>query len=362
MPERRFACDRPTDKRQKMADKKTSDKKPQPVELIASCKVAGILYGQCFDAANNVLYGGGADSSVYRVDLNAKEPNAEKSWTHHDNYVSSLAWTDGVVVSSGYDRRLVWTDAASDKTTRVIEDAHDAWIRDVAVTTDGRKLVSVADDMRVKVWDARTGALLHSMEGHQQKTPQGFATALYVVSISADGKMVASGDRIGDVCLWDIDTGKLVRRFQASGFYTYDSVKRSRSIGGIRSVCFSPDGTRIALSGIGAVTNVDGFVGPVRVEVWDTKTAKRVFTVEDNHKAVLNHVAFHPTLPLVVAGGGGDSGGFLGVWNTDTRKLVHKAKPKGHLQRFTIDAEHDRVLAAGHDGFQIWKASFSELS
>lgn len=343
-----------------MADKK-SDKKPEPVELTASYKVTGILYGQCFDAGKNVLFGAGADSSVYRVDLSAKEPKAEKAWTHHDNYVSSLAWHDGTVISSGYDRRLVWTDAASGKRTRVIEDAHDAWIRDIAITVDGSKLVSVADDMRVKIWDTRTGALIHAMTGHQQETPQGFAIALYAVAISPDGKTIASADRIGDVCLWDIDTGKLLRRFQAPGFYTYDSVKRSRSIGGIRSVTFSPDGTRIALSGIGAVTNVDGFVGPARVEVWDATTVKRVFTVEDNHKAVFNHVAFHPTLPLVVAGGGGDSGGFLGVWNTDTRMLVHKAKPKGHLQRFTVDAEGERLLAAGHDGFQIWKASFGQL-
>jgi WD40 repeat protein len=333
-----------------MADKEEK----KPVELTVACEHPGILFALCFDAEGGNLYGAGTDSAVYRVDVNTEKPVAEKAWTNHDNYVSSLVWNNGTVISGGYDRRLIWTTAETGESTRTIEDAHDGWIRDVAAFPDGSRVVSVGDDMLVKVWDAATGKPVLSCEGHAKQTPQGYATALYTVAVSPDGGTIATADRIGDVCLWNAETGKLIRRLQAPAFYTYDSAKRSRSIGGIRSVSFSPDGTQIAIAGIGAVTNVDGFVGPARVEVWDWQSGKKLFTAEDKHNAVLNHVSFHPTRPLLVAAGGGDSGGILGFWESGQGKLTCKAKPKGHLQRFLVDAENDRLFATGHGGFQIW--------
>lgn len=336
-----------------MADDKNPPEK-QPVELTAACEHSGILFACCFDSETGTLYGAGTDSTVYRVDIHAEKPAAGKAWTPHDNYVSSLVWRSGTVISASYDRRLIWTSTETGNAVRTIKDAHDGWIRDIAISPDGTRLVSVADDMLVKIRNAESGNLLHSLEGHARKTPQGFATALYTVSVSPDGATIVTADRIGDVCLWEMESGRLIRRLQSPTFYTYDAAKRSRSIGGIRSVCFSPDGSRIALAGIGAVTNVDGFVGPARIEVWDWQTGQRIFTTEDKHQAVLNHVGFHPTKPLLIAGGGGDGGGILAFLETEKGTWTHKAKPKGHLQRFSLNSTGDHVFAVGHGGFQIW--------
>ncbi|MBC8290610.1 MAG: hypothetical protein H8E37_09860, partial [Planctomycetes bacterium] len=276
-----------------MADKDDKDKKPKPIELTASCEAPGILFALCRDSETEVVYGAGTDWSVYRVDSKAIEPKAEKAWTNHENYVSAMVWHDGVIISAGFDRRLVWTTASDGKVVRTVEDAHDGWIRDVVAFPDGSHFVSCGDDMVVQVHDAATGELVKRLEGHAARTPQGFATALYSVAVSPDSKTIASADRIGDICLWSVETGELVRRLKAPAFYTYDSVKRSRSIGGIRRVRFSPDGTQLAVAGIGAVTNVDGFVGPARIEVWDWQSGKRLFASEEKHKAVLNDVVFH---------------------------------------------------------------------
>lgn len=341
-----------------MADKDDKDdkaKKPEPIELTASYETPGILYGLCHDSKAKTLYGAGADWAVYRVDLKSKEPKVEKAWSNHENYVSSLVWQDGVIISAGYDRRLIWTTAADGKTAQTVEDAHNAWIRDLVLFPDGSRVISCGDDMVVRVRDAADGKLVNSLEGHAKKTPQGFATALYSVAVSPDSKTIASADRIGDICLWSVETGELLRRLKAPEFYTYDSVKRSRSIGGIRRVRFSPDGTQLAVSGIGAVPNVDGFVGPARIEVWDWQSGKRLFASEEKHKAVLNDIAFHPSKPILFAAGGGDSGGLLGAWDSRTGKLLHKAKPKGHIQRLQLDSTGETLYASGHGGLQVWK-------
>ena len=213
--------------------------------------------------------------------------------------------------------------------------------------------------MRVKIWDF-DGKLLRSIEGHARRTPQGYHTALYAVDVSPDGKAVASGDRIGEVRIHDPDDGRLITSLKSPSFYTYDAVKRSRSIGGIRCVRFSPDGRHLALGGIGAVTNVDGFVGPMRAEVWNWQSGKRTMSAEHKHKAVLNDIAFAPEADWFVAGGGGDSGGILAVWKLNQSTPIHTAKPKGHLHRLAIDLTGETLYCAGFGGIQIWTSRLQE--
>jgi len=326
---------------------------PTKVALITACEVPGILFALVYDPQRNRLYGAGTDWAVYTVDLSAERPVAEKRWTLHENYVSALALLGDHLLSAGYDRRIIWTDAETGELVRSV-DAHDGWVRELAVLPDRRRLVSVGDDMQVKLWNAETGEHLRTLTGHASRTPQGYATALYAVAVNPDGKHLASGDRIGTVCIWEADTGKLVRKLEAPAFYTYDAQARVRSIGGIRSLSFSPDGSLLAIAGIGKVTNVDGFVGPCRVELWDWQSAKLIRTWQDSHQAVLNQVVFHPTQPWVIAGGGGDGGGILAFWDVNQNEPIHKAKPKGHLQRIVLSTEIGRLFACGYDGFQVW--------
>lgn len=340
---------------------------PKQAKLVATCEHPGTLYALGYDPQRDSVYVAGSDGAVYRVDAKAEKPAAEKLWTHHDNYVSCLAVLGGTLVSGGYDRRLVWTDAETGRQIRVVE-AHAGWVRDLVAFADGRRLASVGDDMLVKIWDAESGELLSTLDAHARLSPEGYATALYAVAVSPDGTTIASGDRIGEICLWDAVDGKLLGRLKAPTFYTYDPVKRSRSIGGIRSLCFSPDGADLAVGGIGQVSNVDGFVGPCRVEVWDWRKGQRKFEGQDQHKAIFNQVGFRateavnvavsPAITWLIGAGGGDGGGILAFWDQQSPQPAHKAPLKGHVQDFCLNAAGTRLFAAGHGGLQIW--SFEE--
>ncbi|HZN34773.1 MAG TPA: hypothetical protein VFB80_13185 [Pirellulaceae bacterium] len=325
---------------------------PQRATLQHKAETPGILFASCYDAASGNYYGAGTDGAVYRLATRAEKPAAEKRWRHHDNYVSALGWLDGTVVSTGYDRQLVWTRAESGEKLRSSE-AHDGWVRDLALIPARGQIATVGDDLLVKLWDAGSGEPVKTFDGHAKQTPEGFATAIYALAASADGKLLASGDRIGEVCIWELDSGRLAARLKAPEFYTFDPQKRSRSIGGIRALLFLPDG-RLAIGGLGPVSNVDGFVGPARFEIWDWQNAKMLHRGQDKHHAILDHLEYLPELSLMIGGGGGDAGPFLGFWNLRSEAPLHKAKPKSHIHHFVFDAASPRILAAGHAGFQIW--------
>lgn len=84
----------------------------------------------------------------------------------HADYVSGVAVTpDGRrLVSASGDRKLKVWDLATGQETATLT-GHEDWISAMTVTPDGRRAVSATDDHTLKVWDLQTGqelATIHS--------------------------------------------------------------------------------------------------------------------------------------------------------------------------------------------------------
>ena len=91
--------------------------------------------------------------------------------------------------------------------------------------------------------------------------------------------MLATGDKVGHIVVWDLESGQKLRHARAPALYTWDPVQRRHSIGGIRSLAFSPDGTRLAVGGSGKIANIDHLDGKARVEVFDWQKGERTHRV-----------------------------------------------------------------------------------
>jgi WD40 repeat protein len=326
------------------------------------------FYALAVDPAAGRIYAGGDDYAIHVFDPSSPKKQSVAQWNNHDNYVSALAVVpDGsrrIVVSGSYDRRLIWWDAATGKAIRTVE-AHEGWVRNLAVVPGAGRIVSVGDDLLVKVWETDSARLLHTMAGHAKQTPQGHVTALYALAVSPDGRHAASGDRIGAVHVWDLSTGKLKQSFQVPTLYTYDPRQRKRSIGGIRTLAFSPDGNYLAAGGIGQVGNVDGLSGPVHVEVWDWRLPRPCFTAgAQDHKGIVNQLQFHPSGSWLIGVGGGGDNGFLAFWKSDgllpgqkdkkDSVTVHRVKTDGHIHSCQLDPSKNELYTAGYHKVEVW--------
>jgi WD40 repeat protein len=278
---------------------------------------------------------------------------AAQQLAEHGRYVTSVRMAGDMAISGGYDGRLIWWHMGERRVVRTV-DAHRRWIRQIAVSPDGSKLASVADDMVCRLWDASTGAMIREMRGHAERTPQHFSSMLYACVFSADGRRVATADRVGHVVVWDAANGQQVSVVEAPTLYTWDGVQRIRSIGGVRGLAFSPDGTQIAVGGVGQINNVDALQGPSRVEIYNLETRKRVgeFT---GPQGIVNRLIWHPQGQWLCGLGGGGSGLAL-FYNVAGRTMIHQGNMPMFVHDATFNEDFTTLYAVGHN-----KAAVMEL-
>jgi WD40 repeat protein len=79
-------------------------------------------------------------------------------------------------------------------------------VRAVAVSPDGRFIVSGSDDRTVKVWELESGRLLRSLEGHTDW--------VRAVAVSPDGRFIVSGSVDRTVKVWELESGRLLRSLE----------------------------------------------------------------------------------------------------------------------------------------------------
>jgi len=131
-----------------------------------------------------------------------------------------------VVVTGGADQMIRVWDRAGRQAASFL--AHDGAVLALAVTRDGRQIVSGGEDKTVKFWNAEDGLLETSLDAH--------AGSVACLHLSPSGALLATGGADHFVKIWNAATGRLVKALPG----------HSQPV---RALAWSPDGRLLASAG-----------------------------------------------------------------------------------------------------------------
>jgi WD40 repeat protein/tRNA A-37 threonylcarbamoyl transferase component Bud32 len=283
-----------------------------------------------FSADGKQLASAGFDRTIKIWDV-AKDPDGItlKGPTH---LVTSVAFSpDGrfLAAAGGGEKTgevIVW-EAASSKQLFTLR-GHAGRVLGAAFSPDGAWIASASADQTIKVWDTATGKELLTLQGHTKEAQ--------AVAFSPDGRRLASAgaysnwrsrhehEEGGEIKVWDARTGLEIRTLRGH-------------VGPIWSVCFSPDGKRLAsASGPFIVDNPDE--PPGEVKVWDADSGQELLTLK-GHTGSVVAVAFSPDGRRLASAGvakrppGEVRSGEVKLWDVGSGRELHTLK--GHTSSVT---------------------------
>jgi WD40 repeat protein/serine/threonine protein kinase len=281
---------------------------------------------------------------------------------------------------------------------------HTGRVWSVAVSSDGRRLLTGSGDGTARVWDTATGREL--------LTPLQHDCEVTAVAISADGQFLVTECGIyGEVTLWDATTGRELRHLGVShiinrsialtpdGKRVVSATKAWDTASGqaiavplwASCVASSPDGQRVATGNMDGTASIwetaklwqarggqerltilanSGGTGSVAVtrdgqrivtgsgegpaKLWDAVSGRELLTL-NGHTAAILSIAFTPDEQRIVTG---SYDATARLWDAvDGHELRKFVGHSGRIWRVAATPDGERIVTGGEDGTaRLWDA------
>ncbi len=261
------------------------------------------------------------------VDI-AYAPGVSRQFTHDSPLNAVAVSPDGRFLLTGSDDglALVWNLASGEVEQRL--DGHQAPVMAVAFSPDGRLALSGSADDTAVLWNLSTGEIVHRLAGHKGDVSG--------VAFTPDGKRAVTSEDTaaapGDLIVWDVATGEPIRRFGG---------EEGGNQEGILDMALSADG-RFAL--VGQFSFADTNERPFAL--WRVDSGEPVHFFAGLDRAV-NGVALSPDGRLALAA---SSDGSLYLWDTETGALKRRLQGhEGPVTAVTFSPDGAQALSASLD-------------
>lgn len=85
-------------------------------------------------------------------------------------------------------------------------DGHFDSVESLAITPDGKTIISGSSDNTIKLWNINSGMCVNTLNGH--------VDSVNSLVITPDGNIIISGSQDKTIKLWDIKSGKCINTFE----------------------------------------------------------------------------------------------------------------------------------------------------
>lgn len=198
---------------------------------------------------------------------------------------------------------------------------HSKFVNSVAFSPDGRQVLTGSDDTTARLWEVETGREIRRFDGN--------SAVVNVVAFSPDGRIVLTNSADGTQ-LWDVATGRGVRRFDGGSAIS-------------TSAAFSPDGQHLLTGSWDKI-----------VRLWDVTTGRKILEFE-GHTANVNSVAFSPSSQQVLTGSDDKT---ACLWEVATGREIRRFE--GHIRgvkSVAFSADGQQILTGGDKTARIWEVA-----
>lgn len=228
---------------------------------------------------------------------------------------------DGTTIAAGLcfgggGGAWIW-DTRTGRKLAAVGGARFGWAFNVAFSPDGRKIVTVGNEGKGRVWDARSSRLLTTLEGH--------TGWIWAAKFGPNGARIATVSSDGTARTWDAQSGLPLLVLAGHTKNVFD-------------VAFSPDGGRL-LTG-----SADG-----TARIWDVRPqgGRDVLTLPAQQGLQGALVTdYSPDGKLLVAGGSGPVPASL--WDASTGKKLRNLPHTGDVYAAAFSPDGKRILLSGY--------------
>ena len=308
---------------------------------------------------------------IYALMLPPRDQPAEKPKPirvgGHTSYVSGvgLLADDQSIVTTSYDGTLQirpLPESVNEEIPPSVEATlHSFWSWRMAVSPDRTKIASVtgqylaggddyaplpSQEPTVQIVDAASGKVIHGLT---------MLPSVQAVAFDPTGRYLAAGNLMGDLAVWEVETGKVLASWRTPSFTSWGIIKSHCYISGIFAVSFSPDGNTLYAAGMGDMKDPMAGNGKQLWQRFDWKSqpVKKVqeSVPDQTGEGLMETLAWHPSGEHFVMAGRLRGGNWnLGIFDAQNGQLIGQAKTGMRITSACYSRDGEFLYLAGMQG------------